>query len=395
MIKIAARIFDIYDDGQLEIARSLGSEFAEVKVAEVDDVQSLHDCQFGLIMKTAGGALRRRYPLHCSDSVKLSRAYFEQVKANLPIEIVTVTEAKIASAEAGEVALHDSGVAYVDVTAIQPVREKVAFTERHYGLTIQGTGHFPLHDADLVKVAMQRYPFTVEDLEPEERFLYARNIVKRANDLGISIPTNCSIHLYSNDGVNLASLKIAIDERRQILKAANIKTTVLDQLELAAGCDAERGPLESDDSFRGRQGKIASLLSAGKSLATDPTRIISTLESIDKLAGISSREYLRGLLDPFAACFKSDTFTKRAAMIVDGIDLASIPPEALHEKFGDDFCAEFSKQPAQVYRSLPDPMKQIIRQLSGNPNQKEPAAGRSDPALQLAPTYSNGLALGG
>lgn len=394
MIKIAARIFDIYDDGQLEIARSLSAKFADVKVAEVDDVQALHDCQFGLIMKTAGGALRRRYPLHTDDSVKLSRAYFDSIKGSLPVEIVTVTEAKIASAEAGQL-LHDTGVAYVDVTTIQPVREKVAFTERHYGLTIQGTGHFPLHDADLVKTAMQRYPFTIENLEPEERFLYARNIVKRANELKVTVPADCGIHLYSNDSVNLASFKIALDDRRQILKAAGMSTAILDQLEVAAGCAAERGSMESDDSFRGRQGKVANLVNTGKSLAADPTRLISTLESIDKLAGISSHEYLRGLLDPFAACFKQDAFTKHAAMIVDGIDLASISPEALHEKFGDDFCAEFSKQPAQVYRSLPDPMKQIIRQLSGNPNQKEPAAGRSDPSTVLAPTYSNGLALGG
>ncbi len=392
MIKLAARIFDIYDDGDLEIAGSLGSEFSTVKVAEVPEVRELHDSQFGLVMKTAGGELRRRYPLHDADSIKLSRAYFDRVKAQLPDEVVRVAEAKIAAAEAGKLA--QTEVAYVDVTAIRPAREKVAFTEKHYGLTINGVGHFPLHDVELVKVAVQRYPFTIENLEPEERFLYARNIVKRAGSLNVRIPDDCPVHLYSNDTVNLTSLKVAIDERARILKAAGMNTTVLDQLELAAGCRPERGSIESDDSFRGREAKVAAMHQAGKSLCSDPGRIVTTLQSIDKLAGITDREYLRGLLDPFAACFKNDIFTKRAALIVDGVDLSTISPQALREKFDDNFVQEFSQQPAQVYRSLPNPMKEIIRQLSGDPNANTPCQGHGDPQLPLAPTLVNGLTMG-
>lgn len=392
MIKIAARIFDIYDDGQLEIASQLGAEFSETKVAEVEEVHGLLDNQFGLVMKTAGGALRRRYPLHNDDSIKLSRAYFDHVKGQLPSEVVEITEAKIAAAEAGEPI---AKVAYVDITAIKPAREKVAFTEKHWGLTIDGRGHFPLHDVELVKVAVSRFPYSIEGLVPEERFLYARNIVKRAAALAVRIPDECPVHLYSNDTVNLTSLKVACDERRRILKSAGVSTEVIDQLELAAGCAPERGSLESDDSFRMREAKVASAHRAGRTLLSDPGRIVTTLQSIDKLAGISDREYLRGLLDPFAACFKNDIFTKRAAMIVDGVDLSTISPEMLREKFDDNFVQEFVKQPAQVYRSLPDPMKQIIKQLSGDPNMQAPAGGgHGDPQIALAPTYVNGLSMG-
>jgi hypothetical protein len=396
MIKIAARIFDIYDDGNLEIAGQLGSEFAETKVAEVNEVQGLLDNQFGLVMKTAGGALRRRYPLHNADSIKLSRAYFDSVKPQLPDEVVAITEAKIAAAEKGEQTLADTGVPYVDMTILKPAREKVAFTEKHFGLTIGSRGYFPLHDVELVKVAISRYPISIEDIDPEERFLYARNIVKRAEALKIRIPDDCPVHLYSNDSVNLGALKVALDERRRILKSAGISTEIIDQLELAAGCTPERGGMESDDSFRGRSEKVASLIKTGAALCVcDPGRIISTLQSIDKIAGLNDYQYLRGLLDPFAACFKNDIFTKRAALIVDGVDLSTVSPEALREKFDDSFVQEFSQNPAMIYRSLPDPMKQVIKQLSGDPNAKAaPGQGHGDPQILTAPTYVNGLTMG-
>lgn len=392
MIKIAARIFDIYDDAGLDIASKLPAEFSETKIADANEVQGLLDNQFGLIMKTAGGALRRRYPLHDADSIKMSRAYFEAVRSDLPEEVAAIAEAKIASAEKGE----SSGVAYIDITTLKPAREKVAFAERHFGLTINGRGVFPLHDVELVKVAISRYPISIEDIDPEERFLYARNIIKRAEALKIRVPDESPIHLYSNDVVNLSALKQACDDRRQILKSAEISTEIIDQLELAAGCRAERGGVESDDSFRGREAKIAEMLGSGKALCSaDPGRIISTLQSIDKIAGLNDYHYLRGLLDPFAACFKNDLFTKKAAMIVDGVDLATISPDKLREKFDDNFVQEFAENPAQVYRSLPDPMKEIIKKLSGDPNAKmEPGQGHGDPQIMLAPTYSNGLTMG-
>ena len=178
------------------------------------------------------------------------------------------------------------------------------------------------------------------------------------------------------------------------MKSAGMTTTVLDQLEAAAGCSPERGSMESDDSFAGREFKVAAMHRSGLTLVNDPGRIIATLQSVDKLAGVTNREYLRGLLDPFAACFKDDTYTKRAAMMVDGVDLSTISPDALKEKFDDNFVQEFVKQPAQVYRSLPAPMKQIIKQLSGNPNANEPAQSRGDPQQALAPTLVNGLTMG-
>ena len=50
-----------------------------------------------VVMKTASGGLQRRYPIHDLDSLKISKAYFDQAKSALPPEAVAVAEAKFAS----------------------------------------------------------------------------------------------------------------------------------------------------------------------------------------------------------------------------------------------------------------------------------------------------------
>lgn len=390
MIKLAARIFDIYDDHNFEVASKLGSEFATVKVAERDEIEALHDHQFALVMKTAGGVLRRRFPLHNEDAIKLSAAYFAATRDTLPPEIVEAVEKKLANPTSAD-------VAYVDATVLKPPREKVAYTEQHWGLTIEGRNFFPLHDAELVKTAATRYPFTAEGLEPEERFLYARNILKRASALNVPISEDSPLHLYSNDEVNLESLKVAIDERKRIMKAAGLGTEVLDQLAEAAGCPIEQGDIETQASFKHRTAKLASRVRSGRML--DPARIIGTLQNVDKLASIGDAEYFRGLADPFAACFKADFYTKRAAMIVDGVDLSRLSLEKLAENFDPGFVQEFNQQPAQVYISLPDPIKAVIRQLAmgsaATSTKANPTGALSgDPQVPLDPIYANSVTLG-
>jgi hypothetical protein len=395
MLKLASRIYDIYDDSSAEIASQLGAEYASLKIASADEIDALSDTQFGLVLKTSGGAVRRRYALHDADSLKLSRAYFDKVKSTLPEEIVICVEAKLASAEAGE---EQTKVAYVDGTALVAGKEKVAFAEKHWGLTIDGRNMFPLHDADLVKTAESRFRGSIEWLEPEEAFLYARNIAKRAAALGVAIPLDSHINLYTGDTVNLAALKTALDDRYRIMKAAGQSIDILDQLAVAAGCEIDRGSIESQDSYA-RRCKIANRM-ATEGISTDPAQIIRILQNVDKMAGFGRNEYLRGMLDPFAACFKLDTFTKRAALIVDGIDLSCVTPDALAQKFDPEFCGQFAQQPVNAYNSLPDPMKGVLRGIAC-PQQPTPAAtpadttatGQSDPMQQLDPSYVNSRAI--
>jgi len=389
MLKLAARIFDIYDDQTGEIAGQLGAEYANVKFASPDEIAALADSQFGLLLKTAGNVVRRRYPLHDADSCKLSRAYFDRVKGSLPAEIVTAVEEKIAAAEAGQ---PTAKLAYVDGTKLKATTEKVAFSDKHWGLTIDGRNVFPLHDADLVKTAIARFNATVETLEPEEAFLYARNIAKRASTLGVKIANESRVNLYTSDAVNLVALKDAIDDRYRVLKTAGMSVEILNQLADAAGCPIERGSTETYDSYN-RRCKIAADR-AVNGLCNDPGQIIGILQKVDKLAGLGREHYLRGMLDPFAACFKLDTVTKRAAMIVDGVDLSCVTPDALASKFDPEFCAKFNQQPVSSYQGLPPQMQDVLRQMcSQKTDCADVPGGGSDPTTKLDPTYVNSIAL--
>lgn len=381
MMKIAARTFDIYDDDTGEIARAFPTELHTLKLAGREEVDGLPDRAFALVMKTADGQLRRRYPLHTPDSVKLSRAYFDTIKADLHPALVKVAEAKFANPES-------PSVAYVDITALETPPPQVKFAEQHWGLTIEGRSCFPLHDDTLVKLAVARFPFTIGDLSPEERFLYARNIEKRAASVSVSIPHESQINLYTSDTVNKIALKIAIDQRK---KAAGhyspASTMVLDQLGQAAGCLDEQGGAETIDSFQHRA-KIASSM---KTVSAD--RIIGVLQQFDKLAGFGSHHYLRGMLDPFAACFKKADCG--ATMMVDGVDLSKVDPQQLRQQFDEHMAGAFMENPVQVYQSLPEPIKQIVRDMAQYPTQSpqkaEVPSGSGEPMQQLAPTLANGM----
>lgn len=390
MVKVGGKILDIYDDDTGEIARKLPEDLQSVKVAAHEDIEALPDKAFALVMKIAGGTLRRRFPLHDDDSMKLSKAYFDEVKAELHPEIVKVAEEKFADPASTK-------VAYIDITKLAPPEKKASITEQHWGLTISGHDCFPLHNEELVKMAVARFPFTINDLYPEERYLYARNLEKRASTCNVPIPEKSPINLYTSETLNKGALKIAIQQRKMAV-GSTVGTDVLDQLEIAAGCPLDKGAIETQDSFELRQSKQASL----RHLPTE--RIVGVLQQFDKFAGLGSHQYLRGMLDPFAACFKKQADCGvNSNMFVDGVDLTTVNPKMLADRFDPSFVQEFAENPVQVYKSLPDPVKSVIRQMAENGMDSMSADGAAhknpptivgsggDPSDRLNPTTANGL----
>lgn len=404
MIKIAAKLFDVYDDAEMSIARKLAPTLGSVKVAERDAVEALEDHQFGIVMKTAGGVIRRRFPLHDADSTKLSRAYAEETAKSLPEDLRVQISVKIAAAEQ-HFGIKDHGmdaafaadvlkkVAYVDIETVRPDRKKVAHAVQVWGLTIDGKSYFPLHDATLVKTAADRFPFTAGELRPHEKFEYARAIHKQAEALGVDLPKTSPIHNYTSDDVNVDALKLALDARKEIMKSAGISTEVVDQLILAAGCLPDRGDIEKDASWNQKMAKLAAI----PRLSAD--RVVGILQGIDKLAGFNEHHYNRGLADPFAACFKRAEAI--SATMVDGVDLSKIAPDRLAAAFDPEFVKEFSQNPVQVFSSLPDPVKSMVRSLAEEGMSAEPAGAvqqpaprplaGGEPADRLAPVYTNGV----
>lgn len=401
MIKVAARLFDVYDDEHGEIARALPEELHSVKVAERDTVEALPDRCFALVMKTADGAIRRRFPVHDADALKLSQAYFAQTRTGLPAAITEIVEAKFAAAAAVLSGTGDRGdynkVAYVDLGQLMPATD-VKYAEKAYGLTLDGRNHFPLHDEGLIKQAVARFPFTIEGLEPEQRFQYARAIEKRATILGIEIPGDSPVNLYTNPEPNLFALRRAIEQRKQaVASRPDVHTEVLDQLATAAGCHLVRGDIETPASFTWREAKLAGIRKISEA------HIVTVLQNFDKLAGFTNWHYLRGLADPFAAVF-TKTGAPATGFLVDGVDLSKVDPAQLADRFDDHFVSEFQENPVAVYKSLPDPVRSVIRSMAES-NMGQPSRGRTrqeppstvgsagDPMHRLNPAYVNGSAL--
>lgn len=404
--KVASLVLDLYDDEKGAVARAFPADLHSCKVASLDTVHDLANRDFALVMKTDNGLIRR-YPIHDLDNLKVSRAYFDHAKAHLPAEAVKAAEAKFASQERllntadGEVSTDDfiqfNKVAYVDMTVVLPTMTKMAFAERAWGLTIAGKNYFPLHDAELVKTAIARYPFSVVSLEPVQKFAYARGIAKRAAALGVSVPDDSQINFYTNNVVNPRALRMALDQRKEAALKADISTEVLDQLAAAAGLPQDRGDIETQESVNFRSAKLAS----HRPLGAD--QIITILATFDKTANVGAAEYRRGLLDPFAACFKLAAFS--GSMLIDGIDLSRIDPAKLAEHFDAEFIREFAADPVGCYQALPSPVKQAVRDMASNGMGSSPTQGfnpgresssitsSGDPTEQLGYTYSNGRAL--
>lgn len=406
MTKIASRLFDLYDDENLSIIRRYASSLSDVKVASHDEIQQLEDKHFGLVLKTAAGAVLRRYPIHDADATRLSRIYFDELRETLPDEIAASVQAKIAAAEVVH-GLSDTMpkeqakdmyelVSYIDAGKIAEVREPTAFFDECWGLIVDGKRCFPLHTSELVKEAEKRFPAACADLEPHERFLLARAIEKRAQELNAVLPENSPIHRYTNPELNLDALKLALDARRPLIKAAGLSTDVVDALAYSAGCIPERGELEDDTRWNARLQKWAS------APRMPVEKIIFTLIGIDKLAGISRQHYNSGLPDPYAACFKRAAHDNPT--VVDGVDVSKISLDAMRAMFDESFIREFYNNPAAVYRSLPDPIRNALRALAEQGNRTPAAAGGSsapapsrsggDPRDVLAARYSNGGSVG-
>jgi hypothetical protein len=393
MIKLAARTFDLYTDSDMSIAQKIAHKLGNCKVATIDEVEALDDNAFALVMKTAGGALRRRLPVHDADATKLSAAYWEEVKSDLPKELVAVVDMKLAAAQQHH-GIKDHGlspdvflkVAYIDAETLRPERKKVA-TAQVWGLTVDGKNYFPLHDEVLVKTAMDKFATTALDLEPHERFEYARAISKRAAELRLEVANHSKIANYTNNELNVDALAVALDDRKRIMKAAGLNTDVLDNLFLHAGGLPDKGMMEADSSWSEKCTKLAAIP------RWPVERVIATLQGVDKLAGFNTEAYNRGLPDPFASCLKYSE--AQPLTMVEGVDLAKIPPHRLAEQFDPEFLKEFSANPVQVYGSLPDPIKVMVRSLAEEGMKaEEPAVGSpatGNPQDTLNPAFTSGI----
>ena len=200
MIKVASLVLDCYDDTDGQVARGLPADVHACTVDAPDVIAQLADSQFGLVMKTASG-LVRKFPLHTDDARKLSFAYYTKTSARLPEEARKMAEARMNNKVA---------VGYVDVTKLTPAlksahKSPTKSASSPWGLTLNGKNHFPLHDEDLIKTALARFDQTTAEMAPEHTFMYARNLAARAAELKVAVATDSATRWYTNPTINSAA----------------------------------------------------------------------------------------------------------------------------------------------------------------------------------------------
>lgn len=381
-IRLRSLVTDFYSDHDFKVASQLEPALHSLSATPVEELPNLPDHSFGCVVKTSEGTLRL-WPVSTPDDAKLSEAYLTAVHDRLPAELYQVATSKVAAALAvhagsasdDQKATHFA-VRFLDATQFKAA-VKISHAETAWGLVINNTNRYPLHNDVLTKTAIQHYDRTCEGLNAAQRFVYANNIAKRAAALGVEIPATSSVNRYTNGSVNKTALAIALDERRKLAVQVGLAPDTLDQLAEAAGIVAPRAELESENNFRYRQAKVA----AGAKLR--PDEIVGVLESFDKLAGVGESAYRRGFPDPYASCFKVAGMD--SGLYIDGVDLGVLTVNDLSKYFDADFSSQFLADPLGTYRRLPEATRAVLRQLAGGVARPKPMATRG-------PTYGNPLA---
>lgn len=228
---------------------------------------------------------------------------------------------------------------HVDVTGKDAPAPDTLPKEAHI-YALPSFSRYPLDSYAQVKTAAQYFDQNGELFAVPLRREYCQNLVKRANDLGISLTDR--IKKYGSDHYAYdAQVKAAMDMRRGV---------ILNQ-EHRLGLDY----LETNRS------------------AMQPEDFAVALGEFDKVAGIDHL-YDRDIYDPFYTTFGAKTAEDDGAILVgnDYISQGELKAFArtdackLESFFGKDFVDDFRKDPVAITKSLPVDQKKIVLRLASS-----------------------------
>jgi len=294
----SSTIVDIYDDAHYSLLSEHGEKIASYRLHSHEEVAKLPDTAFAVIIKTASGESRRKYPCHTRDAHEISKFYFDKVASTLPTEVADAARSGLADASARPVV--------IDLSHETPVKVASVF-----GITIAGKGYFPIETPELVKAASESFRMSCDTLRPSERYEYAQNIMKQASLLKVDIGN--TVLDYSGTELSKTAWHHGVQQRT----------------------------IECADSV-----KIAALKAY---VPTDAKDAIAYLGEWDKTASVSHKR----IPDPYASVY--GTLEKSSASKV-----SHISGSQLKDVFGEEFAVEWDKDPAAVYASLPTPDRELI-----------------------------------
>ena len=375
---ISAATLDFYDDtegqGLTKIAAAMPPSMRNLAIEPMSPEQRdrLNDADFGLIILTKHAHVLRKFPVNDPAHAFLAAQYFDQNfnKLAFPARFIAAKHIKTAC-EAYEVPCSRQVNAYANAVHAEEVTDntfvegsehrwllhKMASTELfekqatavemnamlelpddHFALVFKAgdgsiTRKYAMPDADHVKVAADYFDKYAMDLSPEHRHQFAVAVARRAEELEVPL------------------------ENRQVEKWASVTWNE----HVVAHLEQRKSLLPRNEQARKVLDELAASLTE-----TTPQDAAEALKVFDKATGLD-RHYDRGLNDPYAS-----TMSKTASgwsAEVDGrtITEPDLQKVAASKKLagylGQSFANDFSKHPVEMFESLPDPEKVLIKQL--------------------------------
>lgn len=360
-MSLSTQILDLYDDlgmTQLKALRgdAVPSFIKTAKVSSREEAALLPNDAFALHMMTKEGSRLRRFPVSSAADTWLSCTYFEKNAHKLPYQAAKLAATHLESAcerfgiepnstvqrlAVDEIPRSNLYVEEMDMTKAAHVASIVQSSE---GGPYALGNKYPLFNEGFVKKAAAYFVDYFGQFDPSDRHAYARNVLNRAEELGLSL-----------DGNEVAALrKVAGTEYGDSIES---------QIRI------RKNLLEHDEEACAALNKIADV----KDQAT-PEQFSQLLNQWDQDYNME-RSYGRYLMDPYQATY-SRQMTKEAGytwedssagVSINGKELekaASDKYDKIKGYFGATLADSLKKHGSTIFESLPSDAKVVIARIA-------------------------------
>lgn len=374
---LAGQVIDFYDDSDRSLLNRIRSRNSEIEkyashsLLNPDEHAELPDDQFALIVLTKHANIVRKFPLNDDFQTWLSAHYFDETKDKLgSVEKVAaatnINTACIAyeieppqsvlkfahDAPVGNIVSEGSSPGWFNELTMKGAKEELAKTasveinarmelpDSAYALILDHEGEvarmYAMPDENHVKIASAYFKKYAYDLSPQNRHMFAANVLNRAEELGVELRSTEHLEKWASENYN-SLVDYHIEQRRGLIPRDDEKGQVLD--------------------------KLASLRNN-----TDPSIFASALYEFDKAANLE-KYYDTHLTEPWEATMGIEKNASWTADVDGGTlteaDLQNVAQSGkLRQYFGGAFQSQFSKHAVQIFESLPTPEKVVIAQIA-------------------------------
>jgi len=373
----ASSVLDFYDDASRSHMSKIAmpAEMRDVQLSVLTDEQHsrLPDSEFGLILLTKRASVLRKFPVNDPGNAWLSAQYFGQAceKLAFPARFVAAkfiksacdaygvpssrqvdayasrvddevtTNTFVEGSEKGWMLRKLAQRELIEKTAdVNSVNAMIAMPNEHYALVIKtGDGSvirkYAMPDAAHVKTAAAYFDKYAMDLQPEYRHRFALSVRNRAEELDVDVSRHDGISKWASTSWN-QHVGAHLEQRKSLLPRNASARDVLNKLAASLG-------------------------------ETTPADMAEALQVFDNATGLT-RYYDKGLSDPYSSTMgkvAEDWSDEVDGETLTGADLRKVCDSGkLVGYFGQAFCDQFKKNPTEIFDSLPDPEKQVIKQIA-------------------------------